>query len=57
VCKNELNKLKQKAILSGIKVDRFVVFSKSGFSNELISSKPKDTLLFDLDEMKRLIMI
>jgi hypothetical protein len=57
VCKNELNKLKQKAILSGIKVDKFVVFSKSGFSNELISSRPKDTLLFDLDEMKRLIMI
>jgi hypothetical protein len=57
VCKNELNKLKQKAILSGIKVDRFVVFSKSGFSNELISSKPKDTLLFDLSKIKSLIMI
>jgi hypothetical protein len=57
VCKNELNKLKQKAIRSGIKVDKFVVFSKSGFSNELIASKPKDTLLFDLNDIKSLLII
>jgi hypothetical protein len=57
VCKNELNKLKQKAIHSNIKVDKFVVFSKSGFSNELITSKPKDTLLFDLKDIKSLLII
>jgi hypothetical protein len=56
VCKNELNKLKQKALLSGIKVDKFVVFSKSGFSNELLDSNQKDSMLFDLKDIKNLIL-
>jgi len=55
VCKNELNKLKQKAIQSGIKVDKFILFSKSGFSNELLASKSRELILFDLEDMKRFL--
>ena len=54
VCKNELNKLKQKAIYSGIEVDRFVLFSKSGFSNELKDIKQQNLLLFDMDDISKL---
>jgi len=55
ICKNELSKLKTKAIQSGIKVDVFVLFSKSGFSNELLSLKDEDLLLFDLNDLKILL--
>jgi hypothetical protein len=55
VCKNELNKLKQKALYSSIKVDKFVLFSKSGFSKELISYPIKDLILFDLDDFITLL--
>ncbi|MBT8344169.1 MAG: DUF234 domain-containing protein, partial [Sulfurovum sp.] len=48
VCKNELTKLKAKAEESGIKVDVYALFSKSGFSNELLSIKDENLLLFDL---------
>ncbi len=52
VCKNELTKLKQKADESGIKVDVYAIFSKSGFSKELLSMKSQTLLLFDLDDLK-----
>ncbi len=55
VCKNELTKLKQKAAESGIKVDVYVLFSKSGFSKELLSMKNETLLLFDLDDLKVLL--
>jgi len=55
ICKNELNKLKDKALQSGIKVDIYALFSKSGFSNELLSMKDKDLLLFDLNDLKLLL--
>ena len=55
VCKNELTKLKQKAAESGIKVDVYVLFSKSGFSKELLSMKSETLLLFDLDDLKVLL--
>jgi len=55
ICKNELSKLKTKAVQSGIKVDVFVLFSKSGFSNELLSLKDEDLLLFDLNDLKVLL--
>ena len=55
ICKNELNKLKDKALQSGISVDVYVLFSKSGFSNELLSMKEKNLLLFDLDDLKILL--
>jgi len=55
ICKNELSKLKTKALQSGIKVDVYVLFSKSGFSNELLSLKDRDLLLFDLNDLKVLL--
>jgi len=56
VSKKELSKLKQKAETSGIKVDTYVLFSKNGFSNELLNSNDKDLLLFELKDFMRLII-
>jgi len=55
VCKNELTKLKAKALQSGMKVDVYALFSKSGFSNELMQTKEENVLLFDLNDLKRLL--
>jgi hypothetical protein len=55
VCKNELSKLKAKAQESGLKVDVYALFSKSGFSNELLSTKDENLLLFDLNDLKVLL--
>ncbi len=55
VCKNELSKLKAKALESGIKVDIYALFSKSGFSNELLHAKDEKLLLFDLNDLKGLL--
>ena len=54
VCKNELNKLKAKAMQSGIVVDTYALFSKDGFSNELLGMQDEKLLLFDLKDMQRL---
>ncbi len=54
VCKNELTKLKAKALESGIHVDVYALFSKSGFSNELLQTQDEDLLLFDLNDLKAL---
>jgi len=55
VCRNELTKLQDKAKSSGIRVDYFALFSKSGFSNELLGDKSKELLLFSLDDFECLI--
>ncbi len=55
VTKKELTKLKEKALLSGIGVDSYVLFSKSGFSNELLGLKDEALLLFDLDAYTQLL--
>ena len=55
VCKNELTKLKQKASESGIKVDVYALFSKSGFSKELLGMKSDTLLLFDLSDLSLLL--
>jgi hypothetical protein len=54
VCKNELTKLKAKALESGINVDIYALFSKSGFSNELLQTQDKNLLLFDLNDLQAL---
>jgi len=56
VCKKEFSKLKQKAKISGIRADSYALFSKNGFSNELISYSNKDLLLFELKDFIRLII-
>lgn len=55
VCKNELTKLKLKAKESGIRVDIYALFSKSGFSKELLAQKSDNLLLFDLSALNFLI--
>ncbi|MBD3789793.1 MAG: hypothetical protein IE885_05440 [Campylobacterales bacterium] len=55
VCKNELTKLKVKAVQSGLNVDTYALFSKDGFSNELLQTKDEGLLLFDLNDLKSLL--
>jgi len=47
-----LNKLKRKAVKVGFDVDYFVLFSKSGYSNELLKSKDKNLLLYSIEDFK-----
>jgi len=49
-----LNKLKKKCAKAGFDVDYYVLFSKSGFSNELLKSKDKDLILYDIDDFKEI---
>ena len=49
-----LNKLKKKSSKVGFDVDYFVLFSKSGYSKELLKSKDKNLLLYDIDDFKEL---
>lgn len=55
VSKNTLNKLQKKCELVDLKVDYFALFSKSGFSNELLKNKNKNVLLYDIESFKGLI--
>lgn len=55
ICKNIFNSLQNKAKILNLKPDYFVIFSKSGFSSELIKSKEANLLLFDFDELKTLL--
>ena len=55
VCKNELTKLKEKAIESSINVDLYILFSLSGFSNELIQNREKNLLLLEAKDFKKLL--
>ena len=56
VCKNELNKLKEKAANSGISVDIYALFSKNGFSNELKQMEGEKLLLFESDDFRQLAL-
>ena len=55
VTKKELTKLKEKAQQSDISVDSYALFSKSGFSNELLGYKDAVLLLFDLEDFRQLL--
>ncbi|MDD5406203.1 MAG: DUF234 domain-containing protein [Sulfurovaceae bacterium] len=56
VCKNELTKLKSKALQLGFPAAYYVLFSKQGFSGELLGAKDKNLLLFDLQDFQKWIM-
>jgi len=53
--KNELLQLQEKCAKAEIDVDLFVLFSKSGFSNELKASKSETLRLFSLKNFKALV--
>ena len=54
VCKNMLNLINLKCDKIGIKPDIIALFSKSGYSKELLSLKSKNLLLFELNDFKAL---
>lgn len=55
ICKNVLNLLKFKCEKVGIKPNLIALFSKSGFSNELLNLKDDTILLFDIDDFKDIL--
>ena len=55
ICKNIFNLLQGKARALNIKPDFYIIFSKSGFSNEFERKKERNLLLFELDDCKELL--
>jgi len=53
--KSELNKLKESCKAADLKADIYVIFSKSGFSNELKNEKGEGLKLFALKNLNSLI--
>ncbi|EAL2460056.1 DUF234 domain-containing protein [Campylobacter lari] len=55
ICKNVLNILKNKAKILNLKPNLYVLFSKNGFSKELVENKEYNVLLYTLDDFDFLI--
>ena len=55
ITKAELLKLKSKAKASSLDVDKFALFSKSGYSNELNKINSNNLTLYYLDDLKKLL--
>ena len=55
VNRSELTKLKEKSQLADLVVDQFILFSKRGFSNELLSAQDENCRLYDLDTFSSLL--
>lgn len=51
MCKNDLNNLIKKANVSNLNPDIVILFSKSGFSNELANLKSEKIKLISLEEI------
>lgn len=56
VCKNTLTLLERKCKHEKLHIDKFALFSKSGFSKELKSLQNERILLFDLEDIKKMYM-
>ena len=56
VCKSELTKLIAKSRSLHLKPDYFALFSKQGFSNELLNNRSQEVLLFSLDDIKQMLI-
>lgn len=54
--KKEVNKLREKCNVLDIKPQHIALFSKRGFSNELINKKSKELLLFTAEDFKSLLL-
>ncbi|WP_200763872.1 DUF234 domain-containing protein [Nitrosophilus alvini] len=52
ICKKTLTSLQKKCAVAGIEANYYALFSKSGFSNELLKNRDNNILLFDLDDLK-----
>ena len=55
ITKAELAKLRKKAKQSGLHIDKYALFSKSGFSYEFYKNLESDTILFTLEEFKNIL--
>ncbi len=55
VTQAELKKIKFKAEVSNLKVDKYAIFSKNGFSHEFYKKLDSNTLLYTLNDFKKLI--
>lgn len=55
ICKNVINLLLAKCQKADIKPDFIALFSKNGFSNELLNNKNPQILLFELEDFKALL--
>jgi hypothetical protein len=55
ISKNILNKLQKKWEHANLNVGYYALFSKSGFSNELLKSKERNLLLYDLQAFDTLL--
>lgn len=53
-CKNILTSLQTKCAYAGLNVDYYALFSKSGFSKELVKNRDENIWLFDIDSFERL---
>jgi hypothetical protein len=54
ISKNTLNKLQKKCELANLDVDYFALFSKNGFSKELMKNVDKNILLYDITSFEEL---
>ena len=52
ICKKTLTSLQKKCKVAEIDAKFYALFSKSGFSNELLKNRDKNILLFDLEDLK-----
>ncbi len=52
---SEFTRLKEKCELADLKIDTFVLFSKRGFSNELLAHKEEDLKLYTLNAFTALL--
>ncbi len=54
ICKNVLNSLQNKCKKANLNIDKYILFSKSGFSKELILNKSNNFELYELSDFKML---
>jgi len=55
ITQSELIKLKSKALSSNLNIDKFILFSKAGFTQELYKNKDDNLLIFELDALENII--
>ena len=55
ITKGELTKLQEKAMQTGLRVDAFVLFSRNGFSKELLGMAGEGLMLFGIEYFEGLV--
>ncbi|MCF6173707.1 MAG: DUF234 domain-containing protein [Campylobacteraceae bacterium] len=55
ICKNVLNSLQKKCKIANLDIDKFTLFSKSGFSKKLKFTKFSNVDLYELNDFQMLL--